>query len=97
MGLTIDSKGIVATEVNKESPFFNIDPIDFNYSVDISHVMIYGELSPPCDELEDFYTFDPMLLALVDTATGAIAFIVELDRMEGELVPDSSCVLFLPG
>ena len=53
-------------------------------------------LVPSCIEPEDFYTFEPMLLALVDTVTGAIVFVVELDRVEGALAPISSCLSFLP-
>ena len=91
MGLTADSNSVVATKINPENPFFNIDP----GSVDTFGVFVTIS-SHSCVELEDFYTFDPMLLVLVDTVTGAITFVVELDRMEGETVPTSACVSFLP-
>ncbi len=78
-GLVLDSKGVVTTTISPENIFLNDD--DGNGGT-FGAIFTVGNFIP-CTDLATVHVLDPLLLALIDSGTGAIRYLLEVDRING--------------
>lgn len=89
-GLSFDSTGVVSTTISPESAFLNEDNNNGSGFLGLTWTgsSFTVDAVPPCLDIENPYIFNPLLLAVVDAKSGAIVYLLDIEKGDGGEVVD---------